>query len=122
MAPVSFAHPKTSAHVRPMICSKGVPIMAAKELLARTIRESSDCTQMPSSIASKSASQEREGASTPVCEPGSAGSDDSSFIVFFYRAYQPPSLRVSSIRFMLSNCLASDTRWDQWPIKHNEIV
>jgi hypothetical protein len=96
--------------------------MAAKALLARTIRESSDCTQMPSSIALKRVSQESGDASPPVCEFGSAGSDDSSFMVVFYRACQPPSLRVSSIRFLLSNCLASDLRWDRQPVKLYETT
>jgi hypothetical protein len=59
--------------------------------------------------------------STPVCEVGCAGSDDSSFVVIFYRACQPPSLRVSSIRFLPSNSLASSTRLDRYFATHNEI-
>src|SRR5262249_59452420 len=59
--------------------------------------------------------------STPVCEVGCAGSNDSSFAVIFYRACQPPSLRVSSIRFLTSNSLASSTCLDRYFATHNEI-
>src|SRR5215813_6969370 len=120
MAPASFAQPKTSAQLRPMICSKGEPIIAARALLARTMRELRDCTQMPSSIASKSVSQERGDASPPVCVFGGPGSDDSSFMIVFYRACQPLSLRVFSIRFLVSNSLASDPGWNCLPTKLNE--
>src|SRR6266542_4826448 len=113
MAPVSFAQPKTSAQARPTICSRGAPIMSAKAPLAHTMRESSDCTQTPSSIASNSVSHVRSAAHSPACEVGKTGSDDSSFVVIFYRACQPPSLRVSSIRFLLSNSLASDASRDR---------
>jgi len=58
---------------------------------------------------------------TPVCEVGCAGSDDSSFVVIFYLACQPPSLRVSSIRFFPSNSLASSTCLDRYFATHNEI-
>src|SRR5262249_42497638 len=40
------------------------------------------------------------------------GSDDSSYLVIFYRACRPPSLRVSSVRFLPSNSLASDASRD----------
>src|SRR6266542_2057675 len=121
MAPASFAQLKTSAQARPTICSSGAPIMSAKALLAHTMRESSDCTQTPSSIASMSVLQAPGAVSTPVCEVGCAGSDDSSFVVIFYRACQPPSLRVSSIRFLLSNSLASDASRDRRFATRNEI-
>src|SRR5262245_5365725 len=89
MAPVSFAQPKTSAHGRPMICSIGAPIILANALLEHKMRKSSDCTQTPSSMASKSVSHLRSEAHSPACEDGKTGSDDSSFVVIFYRAYQP---------------------------------
>src|SRR5262249_10454727 len=80
-----------------------------------------DFTQTPSSIASMSVLQAPGGVSTPDCEVGCAGSDDSSFVVIFYRACQPPSLRVSSIRFLPSNSLASNTCLDRYFATHNEI-
>src|SRR5262245_23342555 len=89
MAPVSFAQPKTSAQGRPMICSDGFPIMSAKALLAYTMRESIDCTQTPSSIASSSVSHLRSEAHSHVCEVGCVGGDDSSFVVIFYLARRP---------------------------------
>src|SRR5262245_21140837 len=125
MAPISVAQLKTSAQACPMICSGGAPIMSAKAPLAHTMRESSDCTQMPSSIASNSVFQERGDESPPVCEAGNSGSDDSSFVVIFYRAYQPPSLRVSSIRFLPSNSLASDASLECYfarPVEINAIT
>src|SRR5262245_12250957 len=121
MAPISVAQSKTSAQACPMIRSCGAPIMSAKAPLAPTMRESSDCKQMPSSIASKSVFQERGDEPPPVCEAGKTGSDDSSFVVIFYRAYQPPSLRVSSIRFLPSNSLASDAGLDCYLVRHYEI-
>src|SRR5262245_30749676 len=121
MAPASFAQLKTSAQARPAICSSGAPIMSAKALLAHTMRESSDCTQTPSSIASMSVFHAPVDVSTPVCEAGCADSDDSSFVVIFYRACQPPSLRVFSIRFLPSNSLASSTCLDRYFATHNEI-
>jgi hypothetical protein len=83
MAPVSFAHPKTSEQERPMICSSGAPIMSANDPLAHTMRESSDCTQTPSSIASNIVSHVRSDAHSPAREYGKTGSDDSSFVVIF---------------------------------------
>ena len=52
---------------RPTICSSGAPIMSAKAQLAHTMRESSDCTQMPSSIASNSVSHVISAAHSPAC-------------------------------------------------------
>src|SRR5262245_8751045 len=121
MAPVSFAQPKTSEHRRPMICSSGTPIMSAKALLANTMRESSDCTQTPSSIASNSVSRVGSAAHSPACDDGKTRSGDSSFVVIFYRACQAPSLRVSSIRFLPSNSLASDASQDRSFETHYEI-
>src|SRR5262245_26843961 len=121
MAPASFTQLKTSAQARPTISSSGAPIMSAKALLAHTMREPSDCTQTPSSIASMSVLHAPGDVSTPVCEVGCAGSDDSSFVVIFYWACQPPSLRVSSIRFLPSNSLASSTRLDRYFETHIEI-
>src|SRR5215470_9963351 len=114
MAPASLAQPKTLAQARPIICSSGAPIMSTKASLAQTMRESSDCTQMPSPIASKSFFQERGDESPPVCEPVKTESDDSSFVVIFYRARRPPSLRVSSIRLLPSNSHASDVSRDRY--------
>jgi hypothetical protein len=96
--------------------------MPAKALLAHTIRESSDCTQTPSSIASSSVSNLRSDAHSPACEAGRIGRDDSSFVVIFYRARRPQSLRVSSIRFPPSNPLASDTSRDSYFARRNESV
>src|SRR5215475_2352158 len=121
MAPASFAQLKTSEQARPTIRSSGAPIMSAKALLAHTMRESSDCTQTPSSIASMSVLQAPGDVSASVCEAGCAGSDDSSFVVIFYRACKPASLRVSSIRFPPSNSLASSACLDRCFATHNEI-
>src|SRR5262245_65496370 len=100
MAPASFTQLKTSAQARPTISSSGAPIMSAKALLAHTMREPSDCTQTPSSIASMSVLHAPGDVSTPVCEVGCAGSDDSLFVVIFYWECQTHSFRVSSIRFL----------------------
>src|SRR5262249_4989699 len=104
-----------------MICSGGAPIMSAKASLAYTIRESSDCTQTPSSIASKSIPQTPGDAHSPASEDVKRGIDDSSFVVIFYRAFQPPFLRVSSIRFLPSKSLASDVSQDRFFAPYNEI-
>ena len=64
--------------------------MSAKARLAHTMRESSDCTQMPSSIASNSVSHVISAAHSPACEIGKTGSDDSSFVVIFYRSMSAP--------------------------------
>jgi hypothetical protein len=95
--------------------------MSAKARLAHTMRESSDCTQMPSSNASNSVSHVSSAAHSPACEVGKTGSDDSSFVVIFYRACQPSSLRVSSIRFLPSKSLASDASRDRCFATPDEI-
>jgi hypothetical protein len=77
------------------------------------MRESSDCKQTPSSMASKSVSHVRSDAHSSTCEDGKTGDDDSLFVVIFCRACQPPSLRVSSIRLLLSNSLASHASSDR---------
>src|SRR5262247_4095982 len=121
IAPESFVQPKTSAQARPMICSGGAPIMSAKAPLAYKIRESRDCTQTPSSIASKSIPQTPGDAHSSASEHVKLGSDDSSFVVIFYWAFQPPFLRVFSVRFLPSKSLASDPSQDRYFAMRNEI-
>jgi hypothetical protein len=55
----------------------------------------------------------RSDAHSLACDAGMTGSDDSSFVVIFHRACQPPSLRVSLIRFLPSNSLASYSSRDR---------